>query len=480
METFFERYKNIMVLSAVLLLQFLGLAIQVRTPAAQGSDGKGVRLLRYWIVAMMSPPERVMSHTGLGVRGFWGNYVDLRNAREENARLHEQLNQLRLEQAAILEDARQGQRLQALLGFHEKYISKTVPAQVIGTGGSDQSRILTIDKGSKDGLKRDQPVITPDGIVGKLVEVFPHTSQVLEINDQTSGAGVLLEQTRLRGVLRGNAYGQPQIIDVLPDERIKPGERVLTSGGDQIFPRGLAVGTVQKVVSDTEREPYTDIVIKPAANLQHLEEVLVVVDATDQLSPAAQRDLAKSEVTGASEAEMQRASDVLAEKLPGLRDPNAPADAPDPKTASADDRPLKPLTAAHVDRFSPGTLPPANQMVPGQRTVVTSSARTAELLNEGAQATTHKAKKTVTDPDAATPDNGTPGGKPAGGAQAVKATPHAKAESPIIPGTATGPDHPLVGPEKSGQDRTSPDKGAERANAAAVPAPGPQQESRKQ
>ncbi len=446
MDTFLERYKNIMVLSAVLLMQFLGLAIQVRTPAAQGNDGKGVRLLRYWIVAMLSPPERVMSHTGTGVRGFWGNYVDLRHANEENAHLREQLNQLRLEQAGILEDARQGQRLQALLGFREKYVSKTVPAQVIGTGGSDQSRVLTIDKGSKDGLKRDQPVITPDGIVGKLVEVFPHTSQVLEINDQTSGAGVLLEQTRLRGVLRGNAYGQPQIIDVLPDDRIKPGERVLTSGGDQIFPRGLTVGTVQKVVANAEREPYADIVIKPSANLQHLEEVLVVVEATDQLSPATQRDLAKSAAAGASQAEMQRASDILAEKLPGLRDPNAPADA-DVKTSAADDRPLKPLAAAHEDRFSPGALPPASQMVPGQKPLVTSSARTAELLSQGAQATPHKPRKPAIDPNAGE-GSSTPNGNTAGTAPRSKPVPQTKAESPIIPGTATGPDHPLVAPER--------------------------------
>ena len=464
MDTFFDRYKNIMVLSAVLLMQFLGLAIQVRTPAAQGTDGKGVRLMRYWIVAILSPPEKVMSHAGTGARGFWGNYVDLRNAREENAQLREQLSQLRLEQASILEDARQGQRLQALLGFREKYVSKTVAAQVIGTGGSDQSRVLTIDKGAKDGLKRDQPVITPDGIVGKLVEVFPHTSQVLEINDQTSGAGVLLEQTRLRGVLRGNAYGQPQIIDVLPDDRIKQGEKVLTSGGDQIFPRGLTVGTVQKVVADPEREPYADVVIKPAANLQHLEEVLVVVETTDQLSPAVQRDLAKSAAAGASQAELQRASDILAEKLPGLRDANAPPDA-EVKTAAADDRPLKPLAAVHEDRFTPGALPPASQMVPGQKPLVTSSARTAELLSEGAQATPHKAKKpgapdqNAAGPSAAAGGSRTDGGAAAGAKPRSKPAPEPKAESPIIPGTATGPDRPLLGPEK-----TNP--APERANAA--------------
>ena len=451
-----------MVLSAVLLAQFLALAVQVRTPAAREGDGKGVRLLRYWVVAMMSPPEKVMSHTGSGVRGFWGNYVDLRHTRKENASLRAQVDQLRLEQAALLEDAKQGQRLQALLGFREKYIYKTQPAQVIGTAGSDQSRILYIDKGWKDGLKQDQPVITPDGIVGKVKDVFPHTAQVLEISDQTSGAGVLLEKTRLRGVLRGNAYGQPQIIDVLPDDRIKPGEKVLTSGGDQIFPRGLAVGTVQKVVSDPEREPYTQVVIKPAANLQHLEEVLVVVETSDELSPAAKRDLAKSQVAGAEEAEMQRASDILAEKLPGLKDPNAPDTAAvDDKTNPAALKPLKPLTAARVDRYSPGTAPPAARMTPGQVTVITSSARTSELLNEGARP---KVKKPPVNADA-DPDASPVESTPAGGTP--KPAPHVKQESFIIPGTATGPDQPLRGPEKA---NASIQRGPIQSTPATAPA----------
>jgi rod shape-determining protein MreC len=434
METFLERYKNIMVLSAVLLAQFLGLAIQVRTPAAKGSDGKGVRLLRYWVVAMMSPPEKVMSHTGHGVRGFWGDYIDLRNARKDNEQLRAQLDQLQLEQAALLEDAKQGHRLQGLLGFRQKYIYTTVPAQVIGTGGSDQSRILTIDKGSKDGLKRDQPVITPDGIVGKLVEVFPHTSQVLEINDQTSGAGVLLEKTRMRGVLRGNAYGQPQIINVLPDERVKPGERVITSGGDQIFPRGLAVGTVEKVVSDPDREPYVDIVLKPAANLQHLDEVLVVTETSDEFPAAAQRDMAKSEAAGGEAAEIQRASDVLAEKLPGLVDPNAPVAADGSKANAGPDgielRPLKPLPAAHPDRYSPGQVPPAAQMTPGKPVLVPAPAQ-------------QPARRVH---------------KPADADEAEKPVPHASQESFIIPGTATDSDHPLVNPEKTAAVRTIPEK----------------------
>jgi rod shape-determining protein MreC len=275
--------------------------------------------------------------------------------------------------------------------------------------------------------------------VGKVKDVFPHTAQVLAINDQTSGAGVLLEQTRMRGVLRGNAYGQPQIINVLPDERIKPGEKVVTSGGDQIFPRGLAVGTVQKIVTDPEHEPYVDIVLKPAANLQHLEEVLIVTQTSDELPAAAQRDLAKSLAAGAQEAEMRRASDVLSEKLPGLEDANAPKS----DAALANPQLLKPLMAARADRFTPGTAPPASQMTPGKVTVITSSARTNELLNEGAQAV-RRTKKPAINPDGSVPADGS-----------ATPAPRAKPQSFIIPGTATGPDRPLRGPEKANASITS-------------------------
>ncbi len=246
-----SRYKNILFLVTVLVIQIIGLAVQVRRPNPNGADAPSVRLIRYWAISLVSPPEKVLHGTGTGLRGLWANYLDLRHVREQNQELKERVSRLQLEQATLLEDARQGQRLQSLLAFKEHYIYSTVPAQVIGTAGTDQSRVLYIDKGAKDGLKPDMAVITPDGIVGKLKDVFAHTSQVLVISDQTSGAGVLLESTRLRGVLRGNAVGEPQIINMLPDERVKPGERVITSGGDQIYPRGLPVGVVEQVVPDS-------------------------------------------------------------------------------------------------------------------------------------------------------------------------------------------------------------------------------------
>ena len=117
---------------------------------------------------------------------------------------------------------------------------------------------------------------------------------------------------------------------MLPDERVKPGERVVTSGGDQIYPRGLPVGVVEQVVPDTSNPPYMDILIKPAANLGHLEELLVITQSGDQMPAKEKQDLAQSAAAGAMAETQQRASDILAERLPGLTDPSALADTPGP------------------------------------------------------------------------------------------------------------------------------------------------------
>ena len=387
-----SRYKNILFLVAVLVAQIIGLAVQVRRPNPNGGDAPAVRLIRYWAIGVMSPPEKAIHGSGSGLRGLWSNYLDLRHVRRQNQELTDQVRRLQLEQATLLEDARQGQRLQALLAFKEHYIYSTVPAQVIGTSGTDQSRILYIDKGAKDGLKPDMAVITPDGIVGKLKDVFANTSQVLVISDQTSGAGVVMESTRLRGVLRGNALGQPQIINMLPDERVKPGERVVTSGGDQIYPRGLPVGVVDQVVPDTSNPPFMDILIKAQANLGHLEELLVITQAGDQMPEREKQDLAQSAAEGALAATQQRASDILAERLPGLNNPGALADtppAPDHGSVNPDSVPVRlhPPPALHTDHYSPNTTPQAGALTPGQSVVDPRYAPTPASTAPAASAT---------------------------------------------------------------------------------------------
>jgi len=334
MESFFTRYRNFLVLLALLLAQIIGLAVQVRRTEAGRStldprDAAGVRLIRLWADALVTPPELLFHGSRQNAANLWQNYLDLRHVSQQNQDLQKDIDRMRLEQAELLEDAREGTRLEALMGFQQRYVYKTLAAQVIGSSGSDSSRVFYIDKGSADGLTRDMAVMTPDGIVGKVRDVFPHTAQVLAINDPTSGAGVILETTRIRGILRGNAQGRLQVVGILADERIRPGEKVLTAGGDLIFPRGLPAGVVQGVAPDPDRDSFIDVIVKPAAHLDQLDEVLVITSTEPRFPAQQQQDMNTSEALkgAAAEAieEQEKASQIMAERLPGLTDPNAPA-----------------------------------------------------------------------------------------------------------------------------------------------------------
>ncbi|HET8823800.1 MAG TPA: rod shape-determining protein MreC, partial [Terriglobales bacterium] len=274
----------------------------VRRPVA--ATGESMSLVRLWIVEVFVPAEKAFNSIGSGISSVWHNYIDLRHVRAENQDLQEQVDRLRLEQVSLAEDAGQARRLQALLAFKEKFISQTVAAQVIGTSGSEHSHLLYIDKGSGDGIRPDMAVITPKGIVGKIAKVFPGTSQVLEINDATAGAGVMLERTRLRGVLRGTPSGIPEILHVMADEKIEPGDAVVSSGGDQIYPRGLPMGVVSTTSPDSEGGPFMVVKVRPSADLERVEEVLVIMKLIDKSPEAPEGPRAL------------RAADILAQRLP--------------------------------------------------------------------------------------------------------------------------------------------------------------------
>jgi len=311
MENLVTRYRNVTILMVVLFVQVLGLAMQVK----RATQDDSTRLIRIWAVDAVTPFEKSIVWFQSGISGLWHNYFYLRGVRQENRALKREIERLRIEQVRLNEDAEQARRLQALLGFKEQFISKTLPAQVIGSSGSEQSRSIYIDKGSRDGVRPDMAVITADGVVGKVLRVFRSTSQVLLVNDQTSGVGVIMEKSRLQGVLRGTPLGEVVLEKVMSDESVQPGEQVVTSGGDQIFPKGLAVGTVTKVSPGAEL--FLNIRVKPAADLSRLEEVLVI---TQQL---------EKEPALLDGALPMRAAEILAQRLPSVPDrppddPNAP------------------------------------------------------------------------------------------------------------------------------------------------------------
>jgi len=299
MDTFLGRYKNLVVLAAILFAQIIALAVQVRRPSQAGET----RLIRVWAIASVTPFEKALVHTQKWMRDKWTGYVYLRNVHDENAQLRSEIEHMKLEQARLDEDAKMARRIQTLLAFKEQYLESTVAAQVIGTSGSDQSRVLYIDKGSDDGIKPDMAVITPTGIVGKIVQVSPSSAQVLPINDQLSGVGAALKDSRLQGILKGAANGTTTLQYIMSDEPVKPGEPVITSGGDRIFPKGLQVGTVASV--EPGKDLFLNIRVIPSARLDRLEEVLVITNI-------------QTRVPDASDLGPIRASDILSQRLPGV------------------------------------------------------------------------------------------------------------------------------------------------------------------
>ena len=392
------RYRNLIVLVGVLFAQVLGLAVQVKRP----TDSEPTRLIRVWAVDVVTPLEKALHWVQTSTSNVWHNYFYLRGVRAENRNLKQQIERMSLEQVRISQDADQARRLQALLAFKEQFISRTMAAQVIGSSGSELSRSVYIDKGESDGINPDMAVITADGIVGKVLRVYRSTSQVLLIDDQTSGVGAILDKTRIQGILRGTPAGEVILEKVMSDEAVPPGEMVLTSGGDGIFPKGLLVGRVTKVAPGNEL--FLNIRVRPAADLSKLEEVLVVTKIDERQ--------AKPDQAGAA-----RAVDILAERLPTV--------------------PSKPENAAKED--TPGAIAPGTVAPKGSG----SDAKPKAVLPEASAVSgASAAKETASSPAsssgaASTTSSGTSAGTSSGNAATENGTPAMKASPKPVKAKAT-------------------------------------------
>jgi rod shape-determining protein MreC len=194
-------------------------------------------------------------------------------ARQANRQLNAELVDARAQIQELSVKAAEVDRLKALLQFKTHSPYQTVAAEVIAARPEDGSSTVTIDRGQDAGIQADMPVITPEGVVGKIAAVYAHTAQVLLITDPTCGVGCMLEKNGIQGILKGGGQGRCELHYVMDDQSVSPGEAVITSGLDQVYPKGLLVGYV---VRSEEGNIYRRISVKPAAFLSRLEYVLVL------------------------------------------------------------------------------------------------------------------------------------------------------------------------------------------------------------
>jgi rod shape-determining protein MreC len=187
-----------------------------------------------------------------------------------------EMDRLKIRNAELEGRALEADRLAALLNFRTAHSdTPMMAAHVISASPDSGSMMVNIDRGSRDGIRRDMGVITPDGVVGKIFAVYPDISQVLLLGDKESGVGALLTDTRTQGPVKGTGEPLLSLNYISNDEKVTVGENVLTSGQDRIFPKDLPVGTVVDFVADP-KTPFMRIRVKPAAHLDRLEEVLVL------------------------------------------------------------------------------------------------------------------------------------------------------------------------------------------------------------
>ena len=268
LDTSISRHRPLALLASLILAQVLLLAFQIKRDHE-------VRLIRYWTVEALMPFEHGGTWSFSKLGDIWDGYIALRGTRAENRRLHAQVDQLQILNRQLESEAAEAQRFNALLGFREAYEkAPMVAAQVIGASSDASSNTLFINRGQRDRVRPNMPVITPEGVVGKIVEVFPATAQVLLINDRDSGVGALLEDTRTHGVVKGSGDPDPRLDYVVNDEKVHAGEVILTSGEDRIFPKGLLIGSVS---SANPGNPFQAIRVRTAARLDRLEDVLILL-----------------------------------------------------------------------------------------------------------------------------------------------------------------------------------------------------------
>ena len=263
-----SKHKSLTLLAGVLLAQLLLLAVQIKR------DSHG-RLIRVWAVTAVSPFERAGAWGFDRVRGVWRHYFALQTTSRENEALRAENDALKLAIAQLQSKAAEADRLAELLNFRNSH--KDVPmlgARVIGASAGTASRTIEIDRGERDGIRRNMAVITPDGAVGKVIEVYRDNAQILLLTDKDGGVGAMLIESRIQSPVGGTGEPLLNMKYVANDDKVSVGEKVVTSGMDKIFPRYIPVGTVQEIKPGN---PFKTILLRPAAKLDRLEGVIVLL-----------------------------------------------------------------------------------------------------------------------------------------------------------------------------------------------------------
>ncbi|HEU4387685.1 MAG TPA: rod shape-determining protein MreC, partial [Blastocatellia bacterium] len=223
------------VLVVLLILQFVLMSMSARHP--NGSQS----MLTNWLMAALTPVVKTGEKLIDGIGNAAGNLSELRNARDENVRLRQQVEELTAQRDSERERADRFAPLADQLGFRSDIPYTRLAANVISREAGNWFRTLIIDRGTLDGVKLSMPVVTATGIVGRVIELGPNYARVQVITDQYAGVGAMLERSRAKGQVKGIGADRCELRNVSASEHVEAGEAVVTTGLDGIYPKGLMV-----------------------------------------------------------------------------------------------------------------------------------------------------------------------------------------------------------------------------------------------
>jgi rod shape-determining protein MreC len=274
-----RRYSVLFTTGALLLLSLALLVTNTRT--SRRIDPLGVVFLE-----IITPISHLLSTVSSTLSDTWSTYVDLVGVRQEREWLRSRVRELesQVERASTVES--QNARLQALLDLREGMPGQSVAARLTGVDASGLFRTATVNKGESDGVQKGMAVVSPAGVVGRVVSTSPNAARVLLLEDPSSGVDVLVQRSRARGIVEGSLSGGCQLKYVKHREDIRVGDLVATSGLDGIFPRGVAVGTITRL-SREEGGLFQTAEVEPAVDFNKLEEVMVVEAPENEVPPDA-------------------------------------------------------------------------------------------------------------------------------------------------------------------------------------------------
>jgi rod shape-determining protein MreC len=257
------------VLFPLLLLQLVLLSLQIERPS-------GTILFKSWTLRAQAPIITACSAITNGVHNVWYGYIWLAGARTENEQLRRKVNQLSLLNRSYEQALQENARLQQLVSMSERMTYRTIGARVTARTPNFLANIIYIDRGSSDGVSIDAPILSGNGIIGRVLLVSEHQSQVQLITNPNASIGVMLDQSRTPGVLKGTGDFQLDLNYIGNAQEVASGEVVISSGLDKIFPKGIVVGTV--VETHKGKNVFREIKVKPLVDLIHLEEVSILMN----------------------------------------------------------------------------------------------------------------------------------------------------------------------------------------------------------